>query len=80
MICTKSLLNSEFFPVSSYFLIYAAFAEVKAVTCLVYVRTQLCAGYGTQLKGEPTIFNYGSQDKSQAQPDGGEGPNDARTE
>jgi hypothetical protein len=71
MICTKSLLNSEFFPVSSYFLIYAAFAEVKAVTCLVYVRT---------LKGEPTIFNYGSQDKSQAQPDGGEGPNGARTE
>jgi len=25
------------------------------------------------LKGEPTIFNYGSQGKSQAQPDGGEG-------
>ena len=41
MICTKSLLNSEFFLVSSYFFIYAAFAEVKAATCLVYVGTQL---------------------------------------
>ncbi|MBW2741721.1 MAG: hypothetical protein JRE64_23405, partial [Deltaproteobacteria bacterium] len=28
---------------------------------------------GTRLKGEPTISNYGSQGKSQAQPDGGEG-------
>jgi len=27
----------------------------------------------TRLKGEPTISNYGSQGKSQAQPDGGEG-------
>ena len=33
----------------------------------------LCAGHGTRLKGEPTISNYGSQGKSQAQPDGGEG-------
>ena len=33
----------------------------------------LCAGHGTRLKGEPTIFNNGSQGKSQAQPDGGEG-------
>jgi hypothetical protein len=33
----------------------------------------LCAGHGTCLKGEPTISNYGSQGKSQAQPDGGEG-------
>jgi len=35
----------------------------------------LCAGYGTRLKGEPTISNYGSQGKSQAQTDGGEGHN-----
>jgi len=28
---------------------------------------------GTRLKSEPTIFNYGSQGKSQAQPRGGEG-------
>jgi hypothetical protein len=33
----------------------------------------LCAGHGTRLKGEPIISNYGSQGKSQAQPDGGEG-------
>ena len=33
----------------------------------------LCAGHGTRLKDEPTISNYGSQGKSQAQPDGGEG-------
>ena len=34
---------------------------------------RLCAGHGTRLKGEPTFSNYGSQGKSQAQPDGGEG-------
>jgi len=33
----------------------------------------LCAGHGTRLKGEPTISNYGSQGKSQVQPNGGEG-------
>ena len=32
----------------------------------------LCAGHGTRLKCEPTISNYRSQGKSQAQPDGGE--------
>ena len=33
----------------------------------------LCAGHCTHHKGEPIFFNYGSQGKSQAQPDGGEG-------
>jgi len=33
----------------------------------------LCAGHGTRLKGEPISSNCGSQGKSQAQPDGGEG-------
>jgi hypothetical protein len=33
----------------------------------------LCAGHGTRLKGEPIFSNYGSQGKSQVQPDGGEG-------
>ena len=36
-------------------------------------RRLLCAGYGTRLKGEPISSNCGSQGKSQAQPDGGEG-------
>ena len=30
------------------------------------------AGHGTRLKREPIRSNYGSQGKSQAQPDGGE--------
>jgi hypothetical protein len=34
---------------------------------------RLCAEHGTRLKGEPIISNYGSQGKSQAQRDGGEG-------
>ena len=33
----------------------------------------LCAVHGTRLKGKPIISKYGSQGKSQAQPDGGEG-------
>ncbi len=33
----------------------------------------MCAGHGTHLKGESIASNNRSQDKSQAQPDGGEG-------
>jgi hypothetical protein len=32
----------------------------------------VCAGHGTRLKDEPTFSNYGSQGKSQTQPDGGD--------
>jgi len=49
-------------------------SEERAV--LFDVRVDLlCRVPGTAhvLEGEPTISNYGSQGKSQAQPDGGEG-------